>query len=378
MQWWKRLRRNRWAQVGALILLIFYTCALLAEFIAPYNPLQSQTQGSLLPPTAIHFRDESGTWIGPHVYPTRQGPVDLETGERALLVDTSRPAGIRLFVAGTPYRWLGLIPSNRHLFGTVPLRPEPTSEAEESPLAEDLRIGRLNLLGTDDQGRDYFSRLIYGGRISLFIGLVGIGVSFPIGLLVGAISGYFGGWVDTLLMRLAEVLMSIPTLYLLVSLAAVLQLNPLTGLPFSNAERFLVIVVIVSFVGWAGLARVIRGQVLSLRERDFVQAARVAGAGSLYLMVRHILPQTATYVVISATLAVPGYIVAESVLSLIGLGIQQPDASWGNMLSLATNASVIILQPWLVLAPTLMVVLSSLSFNLLGDGLRDALDPRDP
>jgi peptide/nickel transport system permease protein len=206
---------------------------------------------------------------------------------------------------------------------------------------------------------------------------VGIGISFPIGLLVGAISGYLGGWVDTLLMRLAEVLMSIPTLYLLVSLAAVLQVNPLTGVPFSNAERFLVIVVILSFVGWAGLARVIRGQVLSLRERDFVQAARVAGAGSLYLLVRHILPQTATYVVISATLAVPGYIAAESVLSLIGLGIQQPDASWGNMLSLATNASVIILQPWLVLAPTLMVVLTSLSFNLLGDGLRDALDPRE-
>ncbi len=380
MQWWKRLCQNRWAQVGAFVLLLFYTCAILAEFIAPYSPLQSQTEGSLLPPTAIHFRDESGAWIGPHVYPTRQGPVDLQTGERPLLVDTSRPAGIRLFVAGTPYRWLGLIPSNRHLFGTVPLRPEPAVEEGEagSAAAEDLRIGRLNLLGTDDQGRDYFSRLVYGGRISLFIGLVGIGISFPIGLLVGAISGYFGGWVDTLLMRLAEVLMSIPTLYLLVSLAAVLQLNPLTGVPFSNAERFLVIVVIVSFVGWAGLARVIRGQVLSLRERDFVQAARVAGAGSLYLIVRHILPQTATYVVISATLAVPGYIVAESVLSLIGLGIQQPDASWGNMLSLATNASVIILQPWLVLAPTLMVVLSSLSFNLLGDGLRDALDPRDP
>ncbi|MFS8858802.1 ABC transporter permease [Synechococcus sp. H55.7] len=367
MQWWKRLRQNRWAQVGAYILIFFYVCAIFAEFVAPYSPLESQPGGSLLPPTAIHLWDESGAWLGPHVYPTRQGPVDLETGERPLLVDSSRPAGIRLFVAGTPYRWLGLIPWDRHLFGTVPLRPE-----------EGLPVARLHLLGTDDQGRDYFSRLVYGGRVSLFVGLVGIGISFPIGLLVGAISGYFGGWVDTLLMRLTEVLMSIPTLYLLVSLAAVLQVNPLTGVPFSNAERFLVIVAILSFVGWAGLARVIRGQVLSLRERDFVQAARVAGAGSLYLLVRHILPQTTTYVVISATLAVPGYIVAESVLSLIGLGIQQPDASWGNMLSLATNASVIILQPWLVLAPTLMVVLTSLSFNLLGDGLRDALDPRDP
>lgn len=378
MRWWKRLRQNRWALVGAWILGFLYTCALFAEFIAPYDPFQSQTQGSLLPPTAIYFWDPSGQWLGPHVYPTRQGPVDVQTGQRPLLVDTTRPAGIRFFVKGTPYRWLGLIPWDRHLFGTVPLRPEAEPAAAPDGSQEDLQVARFNLLGTDDQGRDYFSRLVYGGRISLSIGLVGIGISFPIGLLVGAISGYCGGWVDALLMRLVEVLMSIPTLYLLVALAAVLQRNPLTGVPFSNPERFLVIVAILSLVGWAGLARVIRGQVLSLRERDFVQASRVAGAGPLHLMVRHILPQTTTYVLISATLAVPGYIAAESVLSLIGLGIQQPDASWGNMLSLATNASVMILQPWLVVAPTVLIILTSLSFNLLGDGLRDALDPRDP
>jgi peptide/nickel transport system permease protein len=211
----------------------------------------------------------------------------------------------------------------------------------------------------------------------LFIGIVGIAISFPMGLIIGGLSGYFGGLVDTILMRLAEVLMSIPGLYLLVSLAAILQNNPFTQVPFSNPERFLTIVMITSLIGWAGLARVIRGQVLSLRERDYVQAARVAGAGSWYLLVRHILPQTATYVVISATLAIPGFIVAESVLSLIGLGIQQPDPSWGNMLSLATNASIIVLQPWLIVPPTALVILSSLAFNLLGDGLRDALDPRD-
>jgi peptide/nickel transport system permease protein len=268
-----------------------------------------------------------------------------------------------LWVKGTPYRWLGLIPGDRHLFGTVALTPGSVAAP-------------FNLLGTDEQGRDYFSRLVYGSRVSLWVGLVGIALSFPLGMLLGGLSGYLGGSVDTLLMRLTEVLMSIPSLYLLVALAAILQNNPLTQLPFSNWERFLIIVALTSLIGWAGLARVIRGQVLSLREREYVQAARVAGAGDVYLIVRHILPQTTTYLVISATLAIPGFIASESILSLVGLGIQQPDASWGNMLSLATNASIMVLQPWLILAPTAMVMLTSLAFNILGDSLRDALDPR--
>ncbi len=171
--------------------------------------------------------------------------------------------------------------------------------------------------------------------------------------------------------------MSIPSLYLLVSLAAVLQVNPWTGVPFGNSERFLLIVILTGLVSWAGLARVIRGQVLSLRQREYVQAARAAGAGHLYLIWRHIVPQTLTYVIISATLAIPSFIVAESVLSLIGLGIQQPDASWGNMLSLATNAAVMVLHPWLIWPPTLLVMTTVLSFNVLGDALRDALDPRN-
>ena len=251
---------------------------------------------------------------------------------------------------GDQYKFLGLT-LNRHLFGA------------SAP-------GKINLLGTDEQGRDQFSRLLHGGRISLFIGLVGISVSFPLGMIVGGISGYFGGWLDVILMRLVEVLMTIPGIYLLVALAAVLPPS------LTSAQRFLLIVLITSFISWSGLARVIRGQVLSLKEQEFVQAARAMGGKPFYIIIRHVLPQTASYIIISATLAVPGFIVAESVLSLIGLGIQQPDPSWGNLLSLATNASIMVLQPWLIWPPAILIILTVLSFNLLGDGLRDALDPR--
>ncbi len=387
MNWWQRLRKNSLAQFGVLLLLVFYVAAIAADFVAPYDPYASQPNGSLLPPTQIYWRNSAGQLIGPHVYPTTQGPTDLKTGKRELIVDRKHPSPLRLFVPGSTYHLFQLslplphwekvnvpksqqsaakktyqmqwteveifsgIPANRHLFGTA-------------------GSGKFNLLGTDEQARDQFSRLLYGGRISLSIGLVGIAVTFPLGMFVGGISGYFGGWVDSLLMRLVEVLMTIPSIYLLVALAAVLP----PGL--SSTERFLLIVVITSFVDWAGLARVIRGQVLSIKEREFVQAARAMGGGPIYIVTHHVLPQTASYLIISATLSIPGFIVAESVLSLIGLGIQQPDPSWGNMLSLATNASILVLQPWLIWPPALLIILTVLAFNLLGDGLRDALDPR--
>jgi peptide/nickel transport system permease protein len=375
MNWWQKLRKNSLAQFGAIVLLIFYVVVIAAEFVAPYDPYASQIDGSLLPPTQIYWRTQEGQFIGPHVYPTTQGPVDLETGDRQLFVDFDRPSPLRLFVRGSEYRMLQLrlplpthfsltnpgfeevqlfpgIPGNLHLFGAV-------------------GDGTINLLGTDEQARDQFSRLVHGGRISLSIGLVGIIISFPLGMLVGGISGYFGGATDGILMRLVEVLMTIPSIYLLVALAAVLP----AGL--TSSQRFLLIVLITSFVSWSGLARVVRGQVLSIKEREFVQAAKAMGGRPLYIIIRHVLPQTATYIIISATLAIPSFIVAEAVLSLIGLGIQQPDPSWGNMLSLATNASILVLQPWLVWSPAILIVLTVLAFNLLGDGLRDALDPRN-
>ena len=351
MNAWQKLKKNPLAQIGAAVLLLLYLMVLLAEFVMPYDPYESQLDGALLPPTEVYWVNTSGQFIGPHVYPTTLGPMDLETGDRELLVDRSQPSPIRFLVKGSSYKLLGLIPGDRHLFGTV------------GP-------GKWNVLGTDEQARDQLSRLIYGGRISLTIGLVGILISFPLGLLIGGISGYFGGVTDSLLMRVVEVLMTIPSIYLLVALAAVLP----PGL--TSAQRFLMIVVITSFVSWTGLARVVRGQVLSLKEREYVQAARALGGTPIYIIVRHILPQTATYVIIAATLSVPGFIAAEAVLSLIGLGIQQPDPSWGNMLSLATNASILVLQPWLIWPPLVLIVVTVLSFNLLGDGLRDALDPR--
>lgn len=374
MKWWQRLKKNSLARFGAILLLVFYLAVIFAEFVAPYDPLQGQRDGALLPPTQIDWTNSQGQFIGPHVYPTTQGPVDLNTGDRKLIVDRSQPSRVRLFVTGPEYRYLQL---------KLPL---PTQFSLSDPKFEEVELfpgivgnwhlfgtdgpGTLNLLGTDEQARDQFSRLVYGGRISLSIGLVGIAVSFPLGMLVGGISGYFGSWVDSVLMRLVEVLMTIPSIYLLVALAAVLP----PGL--TSAQRFLLIILITSFIRWAGLARVIRGQVLSIKEREFVQAARAMGGRSLYIIIRHVLPQTATYIIISATLSIPDFIVAESVLSLIGLGIQQPDPSWGNMLSLATNASILVLQPWLIWPPALLIILTVLAFNLLGDGLRDALDPR--
>jgi peptide/nickel transport system permease protein len=375
MDWWQKLKQNSLARYGGLLLVLFYVIVIFAEFVAPYNPYAAQADGSLLPPTQIAWTTQQGQFIGPHVYPTTQGPVSLETGDRLLKRDLTQPSPIHFFVQGSEYQFLQF---------RLPL---PTRFSLSDPKIEVVEIfpgfksrlhlfgaigaGKINLLGTDEQARDQFSRLIYGGRISLSVGLLGTLIAFPLGMLIGGISGYFGGWLDAVLMRIAEVLQTIPSIYLLISLAAVLP----PGL--NSAERFMLIVLITSFVSWAGLARVIRGQVLSIKEREFVQAAKVMGAKPLYIINRHILPQTATYIIISATLAIPSFIVAEAVLSFIGLGIQQPDPSWGNMLSLAINASILVLQPWLVWSPAVVIVLTVLAFNLLGDGLRDALDPRN-
>jgi peptide/nickel transport system permease protein len=388
---WQKLNRNGLARAGMIVLIVMYLAVIMAEFVSPYNPYVSQDDGSLLPPTTVHWVDDSGQWIGPHVYPTTQGQTDINTGDRLLKVDSSKPSPINLFVRGDSYKLLPisipLLPkfnpaTSKKTKGKVAVvKSNPQSKSDNAELVIFSGIpcdwhlfgtsgtGKLNLLGTDEQGRDQFSRLVHGGRISLFIGLIGVLISFPIGTILGGISGYFGGWIDAIIMRIAEVLMTLPSLYLLVALASVLPDR------VTSSQRFLLIIIITSFISWAGLARVIRGQILSIKEREFVQAARAMGANPVYIIVRHVIPQTATYLITSATLAIPSFIVSESVLSLIGLGIQPPDPSWGNLLSIATNTSILIFQPWLIWPPALLVIVTVLCFNLLGDGLRDALDP---
>ena len=319
MNWWQRLNKNPLARSGAIVLFCFYLAVIGADFIAPYNPYDSEPNGSLLPPTQIHWVSQSGQFIGPHVYPTTQGDTNLETGERKIIIDQTKPSPLRLFVTGTKYQLFNLsislppkwqevtiipgISLNWHLFGVI-------------------GDAKLNILGTDEQGRDQFSRLLHGGRISMFIGIFGIIITYPLALLIGGISGYFGGIIDSIIMRLAEVLMTFPSIYLLVALSSILSPK------LTSTQRFLLIIVITSVISWAGLARIIRGQVLSIKELEFVQAARVMGGNPIYIIVRHVLPQTTTYIIISATLTIPSFIGAEAVLSLIGLGIQQPDPSW--------------------------------------------------
>jgi peptide/nickel transport system permease protein len=382
MNWWQQLNRNGLARLGAITLVTLYVISIGAEFIAPYDPYESQKDGSLLPPTPIHFTNAQGGLTAPFVYPVTQGQTNLETGDRALKINKTKPSPLRLLVAGDPYKLFAIKIPKFPKIGSKENKSAKRAKNETNEvtlfkgfdanlhLFGAIGAGRINLLGNDEQGRDQFSRLLYGSRISLFIGLIGILISFPLGMLLGGVAGYFGGWLDVALMRVAEVLMTMPSLYLLVALAAILPPG------ISSSQRFLLIVIITSFIGWAGLARVVRGQVLSIKEREFIQAAQVMGANPFYIIVRHVLPQTSTYLIIAATLAIPGFIISESVLSLIGLGIQQPDPSWGNMLSLATNTSILTFQPWLVWPPAILIAAVVLSFNLLGDGLRDALDPR--
>jgi peptide/nickel transport system permease protein len=350
---WRELKKNSFAVTGLWLLILLYVTALFAPFVAPYDA-QDQLPGKLPsasfhPPMRLRFREANGTW---HLRPFVYGTIQQFTPLRDIIypMDPAAIHPVSFFVKGAPYKLFGLIPTSTHLFGVA-------------------EGGRICLLGTDEYGRDYLSRLLAGAQVSLSVGLIAIAITFTIGMLVGGIAGYYGGVVDEVIMRFCEVLMSVPDFYLLLALAAAL---PAT---LSPVAVYILIIVILSFIGWAGMARVVRGMVLSVREREYVEAGRSMGLGDLKLITRHILPSTFTYAIVSATMSVPGYILAEAGLSFLGLGIRDPMASWGNMLSAAQNLATLTSRPW-ILAPGVTIFITTLAFNFLGDGLRDALDPK--
>lgn len=364
----RRLLHNRVALTGAAILAILYLSALFAGFISPYDPFATDDAAPDHPPHRLHFVDRQGRFhLRPFVY--RYQMVDVL--RRTYASDTRRAYPIGFFVKGEPYTLFGLT-CRTHLFGL-----QGAESAPEGPV-------RLYLLGADRLGRDIFSRVIHGGRISLSIGLLGILITMSIGMLVGGISGYFGGWLDTLLMRFVELVMSIPGLYLILSLRAALygdspllrwifRLGP--GEKLTSGQVYLMIVAILGLVGWGSTARVIRGMVLAVRQLDYVRAAQALGASNLRIIVRHVLPNTLTYVIVAATLAVPGYILGEVALSFLGVGIEEPIPSWGLMLRDGQNLRTLINAPW-VLVPGVFIFVTVFAYNFLGDGLRDALDPK--
>lgn len=345
----QQLWKDKFARIALIVLGIIYFALFFADFLASYTKDFSDRTMAYVPPSKIFTITQDGKLSKPYTYNYIR-EFDKNTLEIKYTLDRSKKHYIKFFSKGQPYKFLGLIPMKRHLV---------TTDNE----------GRLYLLGTDINGRDVFSRLLFGGRISMTIGFLALFVLFPIGLLYGGISGYFGGRVDSIMMRFAEAVMSIPSFYLLIILASVLP----SGM--TSTQRFMLIVIILALIGWAGFARVVRGMVLSIKNQEYVQAAQSIGASKMRIIIKHILPQTTSFVIVAMTLSVPSYILSESGLSFLGLGIQQPDASWGNMLKEAQEFTNILYRPWL-LTPGFLIFVSVLAFNVIGDTIRDILDPK--
>ena len=345
----RQILRDRYSLIALVVLLLLYLAILFADFLAPYSKEFSDRHRAYAPPSKVYTIDENGRFSRPYTY-NYVRYFDPEEFKITYKQDRSKKFYLKFFAKGEKYKFLGLIPMDRHL---VSVEPE----------------GRLFLLGTDINGRDVFSRILFGGRISLTIGFLALFISFPLGMLYGGVSGYFGGVVDNIMMRISEAIMSIPSFYLLIILAAILPAN------MTSIQRFALIVVILALIGWAGFSRVVRGMVLSVKNQEFVQAAESIGASKKRIIIKHLLPQTLSYVIVAMTLSVPSYILSESGLSFLGLGIQQPDASWGNMLKEAQEYVNILYRPWL-LTPGFLIFIAVLSFNLIGDTIRDILDPK--
>ena len=351
--WWK-FRRHKLAQLAMVVLGILYFIALFAEIVTPYDPLHRVQQYAGMPPTIVRLVDAQGNVHLPFIYKPVQAR-DPETLRPIYKDDTTQIFPIKLFVHGDPYKMWGLIPMDIHLFGTDP-QPEG-----KLPIP-------VFLLGADNLGRDVLSRVLFGSRISMTVGLIGIVLSFVFGLLLGGIAGFFGGLADEVIMRLIDVLISLPQIPLWMSLAAALPQD------WPQLRMYFFVTIILSIFAWASLARVVRGKLLSLREEDYVMAARLDGETDGAIISRYMLPSFASYIIVSLTISIPGMILGETSLSFLGLGLQSPTISWGVMLMDAQNLQSISQLPWL-LWPVVFVVVAVLMFNFLGDGLRDAADP---
>lgn len=349
LMWW-RFRKHRLAMVAGVMILLFYLAALGADFLATTDPELSEAQRSLMPPQPIYWFD--GMRLSPHVYAIK-GRRDPRTFKRVYAADPSQKIPVRFFASGFEYKFLGLFPSKLHLIGVL----------EGYDAAQTLFI-----LGTDVQGRDLWSRLMYATRISMSIGLIGVALSLFLGVLLGGLSGFYGGMVDTVIQRLIEVLRSIPTIPLWMGLAAALPRD------WTILQVYFAITIIISLLGWTELGRVVRGRFLALREEDFVLAARLSGCSELRIIFVHMVPSFMSHIIAATTLALPAMIISETSLSFLGLGLRPPAISWGVLLQQAQNVQTVAISPWLML-PAIPVIVAVLAFNFLGDGLRDAADP---
>ncbi len=348
LMWW-RFRKHKMAVVSIIALIFFYLGAIFCEFVSPHDPEKFQQNFTYAPPRPLHFIDETGFHPLPFVY----GYVmerDPETYKLTYTPDPTKKYPIRLLVRGDPYKMWGLFETDLHLFGI---------ESQDEP---------LYLLGGDRLGRDLFSRVIYGSRISLSVGLVGVFLSIILGTLIGGISGYYGGVIDLAVQRVIELLIAIPSIPLWMGLSAALPPD------WSPVKTYFGITIILSIIGWSGLARVVRGKFMSLREEDFVVAARLINANEMRIIIRHLVPSFLSHLIATLTLSIPGMILGETSLSFLGLGLQPPVISWGVLLREAQNFRSVANAPWLLI-PGVYVVLAVLAFNFVGDGLRDAADP---
>jgi peptide/nickel transport system permease protein len=344
--WWK-FRKHRLAMLGGIVTVSIYLIAIFADFFAPFPPDRFSANHTYAPPQTLHLFDEGR--LAPYVngYTVE---IDYNAGRRNFVIDPTVKHRVQLFVEGEPYKLLGLFETNIRLIGPVD---------QSAP---------MYLLGADRLGQDVFSRTIYGTRVSMTIGLIGVTLSLFFGILLGGISGYFGGWVDNLIQRLIEFLQSLPSIPLWIGLAAAI---PVSVPPL---QVYFLITIILSVIGWTGLARVVRGKFYALKTEDFVKAARLDGCSTLRIILRHMVPSFMSHIIAVVTLAIPGMIIAETSLSFLGIGLRPPVVSWGVLLQEAQNIRSISTAPWLF-APGVAVVIAVLALNFLGDGLRDAADP---